>query len=541
VPVTAIVEDREETLWFGTHAGLARYAGGRFTAFGERDGLSSDHVRSLYVDGDGVVWIGTYDGGLSRFADGAFTRYTTREGLFANGVFQTLEDDRGNLWMTSNRGIFRVAKRELNAYAAGATRSITSLAYGTRDGLASAECNGGRQPAGWRMRDGTLWFPTQRGVAIVDPNALPLNSTPPPVAIEAVRIDDVDARFGESLEVAPGAASFEVHYTALSFVNPEGVRFRYKLDGWDGDWVDAGSRRTAYYNHVAPGDYTFTVLAANRDGVWNTQGRSLRVVVVPPVWRTVWFRALVSLWLVAAAAALYRWRVRRFEAAHALRQAHARQLNASQERERQRIAKDLHDGLGQSLVIIRSLALKTLPRSDDPDVVRERLREIAEAIEYASHEAKEIAYNSRPPQLDDLGLGKAIEGMVRRASDAGGIAFTTQVDPIDDVFAPEAQIDVYRIVQEAVSNVLRHSQATKADVVVSRKSDSISIVVRDDGRGLPSDAGGNGGDSLRGSGLTGIAERARLLGGAHQIRSAPAGGVSVIVTLPIVEVRRGAV
>jgi signal transduction histidine kinase len=337
------------------------------------------------------------------------------------------------------------------------------------------------------------------------------------------------------LEVAPSAASFEIQYVGLSFVNPEGVRFRYRLEGWDSAGLDAGNRRTAYYNHVAPGDYTFTVIAANRDGVWNNEGRSLQIVVVPPFWKTSWFQTLTALCLVASAIGLYRWRVKRIHKEHALRQAHARQLNASQERERQRIAKDLHDGLGQSLVIIRSQALRMLASADDPQFVGEHLREIADAAAHAEHEATEIAYNLRPRQLDVLGLAEAINAMVRKASDVGGIAFASHVDAVTGLFHAEAQIDVYRVVQEAVNNILKHSNATEATIVASRSSGHVEIVVRDNGRGFTSEDRRDISVSSGGFGLTGIAERVNILGGKHSIRSTPGQGVTVTITVPVAE------
>src|SRR5262249_34669413 len=160
--------DAHGSLWIGGQSGLTRMTKGRFTAWAEQDGLPSNHVRALYEDAEHTLWIGTTDGGLGRFKDGRFTRFTTREGMFDDGVFQILEDDAGNFWMSSNRGIHWVRKRELNEFAEGRRRSITSVAYGKSDGMLNAECNGGRSPAGIKARDGKLWFPTQDGVAVID-------------------------------------------------------------------------------------------------------------------------------------------------------------------------------------------------------------------------------------------------------------------------------------------------------------------------------------------------------------------------------------
>ncbi|PYV00764.1 MAG: hypothetical protein DMG10_19945 [Acidobacteria bacterium] len=179
--VKAIVEDRAGQLWFGTWGGLTRYAESQFRSYTEQDGLASDHIRALYEDADGILWIGTYDGGLGRFKDSRFTCYTTKNGLFNNGVFQILEDGRGYFWMSCNRGIYRVKRQELNDFANGKARWLTSVACGKNDGLLTLECNGGRQPAGWKGRDGRLWFPTAHGAAVIDPSRIELNQQPPPV------------------------------------------------------------------------------------------------------------------------------------------------------------------------------------------------------------------------------------------------------------------------------------------------------------------------------------------------------------------------
>ncbi len=190
-------------------------------------------MRALYEDREGVLWIGTYDGGLGRFKDGKFTRYTTKEGLFDNGVFQILEDGRGNFWMSCNRGIYRVSRQELNEFAEGKLAAIISIAYGKGDGMLSAECNGSRWPAGIKAHDGRLWFPTQDGVAVIDPEAVPTNPQPPPVVIESFLLDRVSIAFDSGVRIQPGQDNFEISYTALSFIDSDHLKFKYKLEGLD--------------------------------------------------------------------------------------------------------------------------------------------------------------------------------------------------------------------------------------------------------------------------------------------------------------------
>jgi len=214
--VKVIYEDRSGRLWFGTYGGLALLRDDKLIYFTSKDGLGSDKVRAIYEDSDGALWIGTYDGGLSRFKDGRFTSYTTEQGLYNNGAFQILEDSRGNFWISCNRGIYRVSKQELNDYADGKLAAVTSVAYGKQDGMINIECNGGRQPAGVKGSDGKFWFPTQQGVALIDPETVSVNSNPPIVVIEACLLDRANIDFSGAIEIAPGKQDLEIDYTGLS-------------------------------------------------------------------------------------------------------------------------------------------------------------------------------------------------------------------------------------------------------------------------------------------------------------------------------------
>lgn len=286
--IKVIHEDAAGRLWFGTYGGLSVLENGRFHNFTARDGLSSERIRALYQDSEGTMWLGTYDGGLNRFRDGRFTNYSTRNGLFSDGVFQILPDDDGFFWMSSNQGIYRVRKQELEDFAAGKIQAVSSEVFGKRDGLINTECNGGRQPAGIRAKDGLLWFPTQHGAAIVNPKTIRKNLLAPPVLIEQVSLDRKNIDLSENIQISPQQTNFEIAYTALSFVKPEQVRFRYKLEGLDDDWIEAGTRRTAYYSHLPPGEYIFRVTAANNSGVWSENGAQIKITVQPPFWRTWW-------------------------------------------------------------------------------------------------------------------------------------------------------------------------------------------------------------------------------------------------------------
>ncbi|HZS46203.1 MAG TPA: two-component regulator propeller domain-containing protein [Blastocatellia bacterium] len=530
--VKVIVGDLDGGLWIGTYTGLSHWQNGRFVSYTEKQGLPSDDVWALYQDREGVLWIGTYDGGLGRFKDGRFTRFITRDGLFDNGVFQILEDDRGYFWMSSNHGIYRVSRQELNEFADGNRRTITSVAFGKDDGLLSITCNGGRSPAGIRASDGKLWFPTQEGVAVVDPEALPINLQPPPVVIESIKLDRAAVAFDHPIKVASSQGEVEIEYTALSLINSDRIQFKYKLEGLNPEWISAGTRRTAYYSHLPPGNYTFRIIAANSDGVWNEQGQSLRIIVLPPFYLTWWFLSLVAL----AAGLLvwfgYRYRIIQLKRAQAAQQTFSRQLIASQEAERKRIAAELHDGLGQNLLIVKNRAqLGQMGAQDTPELL-EQFEWIISSATQSIEEVREIAQNLRPYHLDRLGLTEALEIMIEKVAATTKIKVVSELVPLDDLFNKEEEITLYRVVQESFNNIVKHAQASEVRVSVERLTDSLTLTIHDNGRGFSvSEAAAK----TSGFGLAGMAERVRMLSGEWQIESHEKQGtiVTIRLTLPI--------
>jgi signal transduction histidine kinase/ligand-binding sensor domain-containing protein len=534
--VNLIFEDSQANLWIGTQTGLCRYRDGLFNTYPQEESLSSYMVRAVYEDREGVLWIGTYDRGLTRLKDGQFTNFTVTEGLFNNGVFQILEDARGNFWISCNLGIYRVSKKELNDYAEGRVKTITSIPYGKRDGMLNSECNGGCQPAGIKSLDCKLWYPTQGGVAVVDPEAVPVIAQPPPVVVEDFLLDNQPVSFREAVEISPGTENFEIHYTALSFIMSERIRFKYKLEGLDTDWVDAGTRRAAYYSHVPAGSYTFRVVAANRDGVWNMEGATVNIRIIPPFWKTRWFFFMALASLAGFALLGYKLRITRLEKARRAQEAFSQQLIKSQESERQRIAAELHDGLGQHLIVIKNSALIALS-SHHQDSGKEQLVDISETASQAIEEVREISYNLRPYQLDDLGLTRAIEFIIAKVAASSKIEFTSTIDSIDGLFSPEAEINIYRMVQESLNNIVKHSGASTAKIVVERNNHQVDIKIQDNGRGFNPDKTNNS-ERRGGFGLKGIAERARMLGARVVIQSAAGQGTTVALNLEAQNGRR---
>jgi len=530
--IRSFFEDHTGTLWIGTDQGLTRLKDGVFTAYTEHDGFIGNQVRAIYEDGDEVLWVGTYDGGLYRFKDDRLTRYTTKEGLHDNGVFQILEDDAGNLWMGCNRGIYRVSRQELNDFADGRARSINSIVYGTKDGLATLECNGGRQPSGLKTKDGKLWFPTMGGIAVVDPKAIQINPAPP-VLIEEFRIGNEATDFLGGVRIGPDKETFEIRYTAPTFIKADNIKFKYKLIGLDEDWIDAGNRRTASYNRIPPGRYKFVVIAANSDGVWNVQGQNIEIVVVPPFWRTWWFQALAFFLIGCIIFLAHRRRVEHLRGKHEEQKAFSQKLIESQESERKRIASELHDGLGHDLLVVKNSALLGLTMAEDGSPEKEQFDEISEQTSRALAGMREIAQDLRPLHLDRLGLRDALEFTVERISNSSNIRFSTEIDPTKGLFSKEAELNLYRIVEESINNIIKHSGATEARVVLKHEDRRVQLMIEDNGKGFNPGPGAND----RGFGLTSISERARMLGSKDVIDSIPGQGTTITIKVLIEEGR----
>ncbi len=299
------------SIWVGTdHGGVSRFQNGTVRTYTTRDGLLSNFAQAVYVDHDGVVWAGTSPGGLNRIKNGHITTYSIEQGLFDLTVGAIIEDDSGNLWMTCNKGIYKVPKKELNDYADGRISVIHSTVYGTSDGLRSAECNFEANPSVWKGGDGRLWFATTAGIASVDPRHSQAKAANPPLLIEHVLFNRSPVPFQQEVVAGPGSGDLEIQFTAPDFVAPGRIRFRYRLRGFDTDWVEVGGRRQAFYTKLPPGHYQFELQATNAEQGWNSAIIQVNVELKPHLWQTEWFRCLCGLILLLAFAGLYRLRVR---------------------------------------------------------------------------------------------------------------------------------------------------------------------------------------------------------------------------------------
>ena len=543
--VRALAEDQENNLYIGTDGGLDRLSGGILRHFGPRQGLASEQIRGLYVDKENALWIGTA-AGLSLFQNGKFFNYKASDGLRTKSVGGILEDDLNYLWLMADEGIVRVSRAQLMDFAAGKIQAINCFSYDKPDGMGSGESSGaGRvQPAAWKTRDGRLWFGTVKGVSVVDPREVVPHPEMPPVFIEEVLVDDkvrrmlIGASSNDSLpgggvgavRMVPGDERVEFHYTALSLTTPKRARFKYQLEGLDRDWVDAGTRRVAYYNHLTPGDYRFRVIACNNDGVWNETGATIGMVVLPHVWQTWWFRVLAMVGVAGLILLIYERRMAQLKGQRLAQEDFARRLIRSQEQDRKRIAGELHDSLGQNLLVIKNRADLGLGPSKSAENASDQLREISSTAIQAIQEVRDIAQNLRPYQIDELGITAAIRSNIARVARSTSINFESEIANIDGLLSAEFEINLFRIVQEILNNIVKHAEASGVEFRLEARGGAIFVGVHDNGGGFDPEQQGV---AAEGFGLRGLSERARLMGGECGIESQPGRGTMVTVMIPI--------
>ena len=537
--VRAIAQSPDGTIWFGmAGGGLGSYKDGNLRQFMKQDGLISDFVLSLYADSDGTLWIGTEENGLGRLKLGKFSSVGMEQGLGDSLICQIVDDGAGNLWLGSHQGILRASKADLSRCAEGEAKSVRCLSYGKAEGMASLICSGGFQPGACKAADGRLWFPTTKGLAIVDPANVSTNPVRPPVVIEELLVEGKAIEYGSTvpLKIPPGKQRFELHYTALSFAAPDKVRFQYKLDGLEKGWIDAGTRRIALYSYLPPGSYTFHVIACNNDDLWNEAGASLAFTVLPQFWQTWWFQGISAVCGAAAFGFGVVWVARRrlrrkLELAHRQR---------AIERERTRIAKDIHDDLGASLTRITLLSQSARGELDDPPRAAADLDRIYGTARELTRAMDEIvwAVNPKHDTLDSLAtyLGRFAQDFLGTA----GIRCRLRL-PVELPTWPltaEVRHNLFLAFKESLNNVVKHAAASEVQVLLRVEPEAFVLSVKDDGCGMALDlteakTDHGPGRIAEGNGLENMRQRLEEIGGTCNIQSAPRAGTKVTFLVPI--------
>ena len=509
--ITALLEDRDGTLWIGTYdAGLMRRGDDNvFSTFATEKELSDNLVLALHEDAEGVLWIGTYGGGLSRLKNGKITNYTVEDGLFDNIVFQILEDNAGNLWMGCNKGIYRIAKSQFDAFDAGEIQRLTSISYDKSHGLKSREITGGTQPAGWKGHDGRLWFPTIYGATSVNPAEVTHNPSPSPVVIEQVSVDREavsNHNYREdTLVLSPGTDRIEFKYAALTSVSPNKVHYRYRLEGYESSWSEIVNYTHAAYTHLDPGTYNFRVIAQNSEGVWNETGASFMFELRPHYYQSPYFWVIVALGVVLLGITVYRWRIEQLTSQHKrleraveqrtvdLTQAkeqietQAEELRSSL-KEKEVLLREVHHRVKNNLQVITSLLNLQTFRVKDPET-KALFQECHDRVNSMAL-IHERLYQS--DDLNEIDLAKYLENIsveLARSYNADRRRIQLNINVEAVRLGLDQAIPSGLIVNELVSNALKHAfpnQASgKIDIDFSRTESTYMLSVSDNGRGLP--------------------------------------------------------
>jgi signal transduction histidine kinase/ligand-binding sensor domain-containing protein len=530
--VRTIAEDAKGAVWFGTAGnGLGCLEQGRIRQFRQTNGLSSDFVECLHFDEEGALWIGTFGGGLCRLKQGHFSVIDRQQGL-PNSVIGDIEDDgNGFFWMSSHSGIIRASKAELNDCADGKIREVRCMIYGVNDGLPTIECSEGMQPAGCKTPDGRLWFPTSKGLVLVNPNEVNSNPLPPPMVLEELLADGhLVTNTASPLRIPPGHNRFEFHYTGLSFAAPEKVRFKYRIEGLEEEWVDAGTKRVANYSFIPPGDYTFHVIGCNNDGVWNKIGAAVAFRVLPYFWQTLWFRVFIGVAAVAASGGIVWFDTRRRMRRKLERIERQREI----EQERARIAHDIHDDLGAQLTRITMLSESAHGELDDPKQAADDLNDIYDTAREATKAMDEIvwAVNPKHDSLESLAsyLEKFAIDFLRAANTRCRLDMPSRFPAWH--LTSEARHNLFLAYKEALNNVAKHAGASEVRITLTLEESAFELDIEDNGRGFDPQNfktnSTNGTERLAtGNGLESMDRRVRDIGGRCEIRSAPGDGTKV--------------
>jgi ligand-binding sensor domain-containing protein/signal transduction histidine kinase len=518
--IRALLLDRAGDLWVATDGGLSRLRAGRFINDPSLGRLRGQKVWSLNEDAEGKLWIGTHGAGLFLLKDGTLTQFTTKAGLPSNKIHSIIEDAQGNLWMSGPSGIVAVSRREIESLSRQPAGQLAVRVYSAAEGLSTNQMNGGVQPAGALLASGELWFPSAKGAVRIEQNG-PGRRSPPPALIEQVLADDRVAPISKHLILAPGQGKLEIHYTAIRLRSPDRIRFKFRMEGFDQGWTDAGQRRVAYYTNLPAGKYSFRVVAYEMDDPRAATEQVLSIEWQPHFYKTAWFPALCGLAALAVVWVWYRMHVRN------LRQRFAAVLE-----ERNRLAREMHDTLIQGCVGVSALLeAASSAREVSPSISDELFDRARNEVRATVDEARLAVWNLR--RSSGEGLAPAISQLARRLSLETGIPirFESSGAPLD--LGAESERSLLMIVREALQNALRHAAPEHVSVSLSSDRHGLQVKIEDDGRGFdPSILNSSNGQHY---GLIGMRERAERLGGRLFLTSAPGEGTQVRLSVPRTE------
>lgn len=502
------------------------------------DGLGEGRVNMLRFDRTGALWAAT-EGGLSRLHNGRIATLRSSNELPCNSVHWAIEDDAQSLWLYMPCGLVRIPISDVSAWAASVdkeddrTRRVQTTVFDNSDGATTRAYAGGYSPQVAKSSDGKIWFVSADGLSFVDPRRLPANSLSPPVSIATITADrkvySAESLAGAGgLRLPPLTRDLQIDYTALSLVAPEKMQFRYKLEGRDDDWQDAGSRRQAFYTDLGPASYRFRVIASNNNGVWNDTGATVDFAIAPAFYQSTWFLALSAGVMIGLTWGAHRIRIGIVEKHEREISALNERLMKAQEQERIRIAGELHDGVMQEMLAVTMMlgtAKRRIPSESD---ARATIDKIQEKMIRVGTDIRQLSHDLHPPALQAAGLPAAVRTYCEQFSESTGVPVVCEADDAVRDLSRGAALALFRIVQEALGNASKHARATRVSVRLTRSDHSVSLTVSDDGAGFdPSSLTTSGG-----LGLIMMRERTGQLNGKFEFESAPGRGTAISVVIP---------
>jgi signal transduction histidine kinase/ligand-binding sensor domain-containing protein len=542
--IRTMAEDARGTIWAGTSNGmLLRMEGNRAIDEALPLGGSNLSIRCLHATKDDSLWIGYAGWGLGRLKDGQLVRITSEKGLYDDQISQVVADDRGWLWLGADHGIFKIRQQEFDDVVAGRTSRLHPIHYGSSDGLPSLQANFGVSPGAIRSRDGRIWLPMSTALAVADPERVRPDLAPPTVLLKRIIVDDQTRAFysgaapmenvidlrnpPRDLRLPAGYRRLEIEFTALTFAAPENVTFQYRLDGLDDSWTESTLRRSVIYSRLPAGRYVFHVKARNRDGVWNETGSGIAFTVAPFFWQTWWFQLTAGALFTTAVIAFARYiSFRRLR-----RKLQIVQQRAALDRERARIAKDIHDDVGASLTQVALLNGLVQRDRAEPEKVGEHVRHISTAVRSVTDSLDEIVWAVNPrndtlPHLINY-VGRYAVEFLRMA----GVRCSVELPeaPPSRMVSAEARHNLFLVTKEALNNIVRHAHTASASLTITCKPNAVEIAVRDNGCGfveqpVPHDDCADG--------LRNMRQRMAGMGGECRVVSEPGRGTTVTIVLP---------
>lgn len=532
-PTLEMYEDSKENMWIGTLDGLVKidleadtsilYSYNPYTL---KDPLFINLLSGINEDETGNLWLGSWNG-INKFDINSkkFDRFTNLKDGGKDFVKGLMRDAKGNFWASTDRGVTKFDPDK---------KTFTD--FGLNDGLDRIEF--GIKTRHYKSQDGEMFF-CGDGFNSFYPDSIPENNNIPVIALTDFRVFNkaikLDTSIAEKkvITISYKENFFSFDYSSLDYTNPPKNQHAYMLEGIDEIWNNVGNVRTANYTDIEPGEYTFRVKGSNNDGLWNEKGVSVKLIITPPWWQSWWFKSCSGVLILLTVGYGYKKRINNLKRDKSTQEEFSRKLINSQEEERKKIASVLHDSIAHDVLITKNWSEFGLIKTEDKEEFKKILSKISEQSSLTLDELRRIQFNLHPYEVEKLGLTKAIKSIIDRVSKSTQIKFTIEEAVIDKIFSEENEIHLYRIIQESVNNIIKHSYATVAKIEINRTDQKVFIVISDNGKGFSLEKA----RKRSSMGLSGIAERVKLLNGNLGIESESGNGTILRISLPLTDIR----